>query len=181
MPFIKLVEPGFEKFTGKLSRVQFENGVSVEPMPVRDAERLGNNMRIVELETGEPISHTHYMAQSAGLSVSNLGVQMPEFVKIQPEEQAPQVVDTAQTAQTVQEQPEKVLKQNGEPEKTDIPAMNYTIEFLEKIVDTGGVKGIREYAKQYGVNGRSVSEIINTLISMKERAERKAALAQIKS
>lgn len=160
MPYIKLVEPGFEGYNGKLSRVQFKDGVSVEPLSQRDAERLGNILRITELETGKPVSYTQYMAENSGSSAAQLEIQFPTFVPIEREEDKPKRKDKVGAPKQIRDF----------TPHAEMPPMDYTQESLEKIADEGGIQGIREFAKGYGLNGRSIGELIKTLIKMKERA-----------
>lgn len=158
MPIIKLVEPGFEGYTGRLSRIDFVNGVSVESMPMRDAERLGNNMKIVDAATGDPLSMTRRMAESESKTAAQLGIEVAVLVPI--------VRDDSGEAKAV----EPEAKQKAViPPKSEPKIYDYTREQLEEIADKTGITGIREFSKQYGINGRSIVEIIESLLTIKER------------
>lgn len=152
MPMIKIVQPGNETYTGIISGVRFENGLSIEPMNQADAERMGAFMRIVDADTDEPISPTHRMVQ-----MRNQGVA--------PREGLIPIKRSPATGKVKEKKSEKLI------------SYEYTRESLETAADAEGISGLRRIAEPYGVRGRSINEIIDSLMAIKSNAEAKAAAA----
>lgn len=48
------------------------------------------------------------------------------------------------------------------------PSLDFTREELEELADKSGITGLRNIGSQHGVKGRSVVEIINELMALKE-------------
>lgn len=51
------------------------------------------------------------------------------------------------------------------------PVMTYTAKDLEEIADKGGIKALREVADQFGVKGKSITELIRELGALAPKAE----------
>ena len=53
MPIIKLNSHGFHEYTGLLGGLEFVDGVSVDSVSRRDADRLGAICEVIDLDTGK--------------------------------------------------------------------------------------------------------------------------------
>lgn len=53
MTKLKIVEPGWETYTGFLSSTEFVNGESVDHTSQREARRLAASIQIIDIETGK--------------------------------------------------------------------------------------------------------------------------------
>lgn len=159
---IRLTYPGFAGFTGYFGNIKFEDGVS-EHISSVEAERLGCIVACETLE-GENPSATQRMVDvrnkdlndlhGTGHEVSNLGAQ--EQNQVQTENQ----VDAQSEGQG-----ESV---NSSAEK---PKFDFTREDLEALADAEGIAGLRNLGSQHGIKGRSIVEIIEELLALKEAAE----------
>lgn len=140
MPNIKIVQKGFETYNGFFDGVKFENGLSTEPMTLSGAEQLGASIKIVDADTNEPVSVTQRMINMRGDSIK-------PSRSIHPRGEEPKVEEKKTVELT-----EKI----AEP--------NYTREQLEALADSGGISKLREFAKEYNVNGKSIASIIDALM-----------------
>lgn len=160
MPILRIIEPGFENYTGDLGDMWFENGVSSDVVSVREAERLACLMAVVVEGSGENPSATQRMVNERTFTIE----EMERASKVRASNQA-KIDDIKQQAEEKAEKEiEKVLKQDQQ-----IPVdYDYTYESLSEIADKSGLKGLRDFAEPYGVRGKSVKHIIDSLLATKE-------------
>lgn len=152
MPIVKIVEKGFETYNGVIEGVQFENGVSVEHMSQFSAERVGAFMKIVNAEDPDtPLGLGYRMANARNQGSA-------------PRPPLERIVRT------------KTGKEK-KPIKKATPSISYdfTKEKLEEVADKGGIQALRKVADQFEVRGRSIAEIINSLMALKANHEAKLA------
>lgn len=64
---IKIIEAGYEGFTGQLGIYEFENGITVDDVGRGDAAALGAMLSVVDAETGLNPSETQRMINMAGV------------------------------------------------------------------------------------------------------------------
>lgn len=154
MPFVKIVEKGFGKFNGMLEGVQFNDGVSEEPLSEASAERIGAFMKIVDADDPD---------RRLGI-----GYRIAEARKQGKAPRKP--LEWVQRTKTGKEK---------KPIKKQAKTVNYdfTKEQLEDIADKGGIQDLRKVAEQYDVRGRSIAEIIDSLMALKANQEAKEAAA----
>ena len=156
---IRLTDPGFAGFTGYFGNIKFEDGVS-EHISSVEAERLGC---IVACETldGENPSATQRM-----VDVRNKDLN--EFIGT-----AHEVSDlSAQTEQVESQAGEQVAAQTESVNSSAAkPGFEFTREDLEALADAEGIAGLRNLGSQHGIKGRSIVEIIDELMALKEAAE----------
>lgn len=150
MPIVKIVEKGFEGYNGIIEGVQFTNGVSQEPLSQFSAERVGAFMKIVNADNpDEPLGLGYRMANAR-----NQG-------------QAPR-----EPLQKVERT--KTGKKKEPVKKADkVVSYEFTKADLEAVADKEGITGLRKVAEQYDVRGRSIAEIIDSLMALKANAEAK--------
>lgn len=150
MPKVKIIAPGFEGYNGIIEGVVFENGVSTEPLSQFAAERVGAFLRVVDADTEEPLGLGYRMANARGQGVA-------------PREPLQKIVRT------------KTGKEKAKVKPAPVVEYSFTKEELEKVADEGGIQGLRKVADQYSVRGRSIKEIIDSLMALKANQEAKKA------
>jgi len=153
MPVVKIVQPGFETYNGIMEGVRFENGVSVESMSQFSAERIGAFMKVVNADDGgEPLGMGYRMANAKTTGVA-------------PREPLQFIART------------KTGKTKEAVKKSKLISYDFTKAQLEGVADKEGILGLRKVADQYDVRGRSISEIIESLLAIKANQEAKDAAA----
>lgn len=141
---LKLIEPGFEKYTGELCRAQFVDGESVEGLAPAQADQIASVMRTeaVDCEYISPAEETNIRDRSA---------PQLEPMKTQSEE-------------------EKAAEENsGENDKVVVSKI-YTEDELAKIADEKGIQGLREIGDPIGAKDVSISGLIRDILAAQEKA-----------
>jgi len=146
MAYIKIVQKGFEKLTGKIGVHDFVDGKSVDDLPESECRRIGAAMRVVDAETDLPLGEGQHM-----LGTRNIRAGIPtareKYVAPEPEV----VVPTATLEPTLE--------------------FDYDIDSMAEIVDASGIKGLREFAKPFGVKGKTISELMASMMAAKKKAK----------
>lgn len=138
---VKLVEPGWERYTGQFGIYWFVDGVSTTDMSKHDAARIAAVMRI-ETEDG----HNPSVAQSL---VDNINTPAPHFTSNVMQPEAPKDPEQPKV------EPDKAPEQ---------PAQKvWTEEELAAVADAKGIKGLREIAEPMGIKGTSIKELIREI------------------
>ncbi len=153
MPTVKIVEKGFETYNGIIEGVQFENGVSAEPMSQFSAERVGAFMKIVNADSDEPLGMGYRMANTRSQG-SAPRAPLEKIVR----------TSTGKERKSIKKQ-------------TKVVSYDFTKEQLEDVADKGGINDLRKIADQYEVRGRSIAEIIDSLMALKSNQDAKDAAA----
>ena len=157
---IRLTDPGFAGYNGYFGNIMFTDGVS-EHISSVEAERLGC---IVACETldGENPSATQRMVDVRNKDLDELRGTAHEVSNL-----------SAQAAEQSGDQvTEQVQSVNSSAAK---PGFDFTREDLEALADAEGIAGLRNIGSQHGVKGRSIAEIIEELLALKEAAEAAAS------
>jgi len=161
---IRLTDPGFAGYNGYFGNIMFTDGVS-EHISSVEAERLGC---IVACETldGENPSATQRMVDVRNKDLDELRGTAHEVSNL-----------SAQAAERFGDQvgdqvTEQVQSVNSSAAK---PGFDFTREDLEALADAEGIAGLRNIGSQHGVKGRSIAEIIEELLALKEAAEAAAS------
>lgn len=146
---LKIIQKGFENYTGQMGMILFKDGVSVDDVKERDALRLSACMACrwvndepititkVEIEPSAPIGRSAYLVETDGM-------------------------------------PKPVAGNDGrtiyvEDDLTDAPikvTRFYSRLELEEIADTKGIKGIREIAAPLGIRGTSINALIDDILNV---------------
>jgi hypothetical protein len=147
MPYVKirLTETGMDSFNGDIAGEKFENGISVEAMPLNMADRIAALMPavIIDSETGEDL-------HQAGISHRLISASA-----------VPCVVEPKMRAATEEELAAERMRQaarNGKKVKL------FSVEELESIAAAEGIDGLREIAKPWNVKAREISKLIGLLL-----------------
>lgn len=154
---IKIVEPGYENFTGEMGVMMFKDAVSVDHVSRADATLLAASIRVIDFETGKHIPDAGEDVNDRHIHVAP--VTFPTLAEIRAAERAAQDGSApAQPVKVVTEKPKKI----------------YSAEELAKIADTSGIGGLRELADPMGIKGTSIGKIINDIL----RAQGNAGTAE---
>jgi hypothetical protein len=140
---IRIIESGWEGFTGDFGVTAFVAGVSVDLVPWIEQQRLGGLLRIESAESDEIEAQ---LGPSAELVRGRALAADDERVA---------AVNTG------------VAGVNGEMR---LAIERFTREDLEDIADRKGINGLRDVAKAWGVKGRSIAELIHEILEAQEAA-----------
>lgn len=140
MKKVRLLQPGYEKFTGQFGRNTFTNGLSDEPLLPIHAHFIGSAMK-AEYEDGSAINP----AENYSLSAVNTPAEAEKIA--------------AERIESVSLSQERVTTDATE---------KYTREQLEEIADKRGIKGVREVADLFDVKANSVAALIEGVLKAQE-------------
>lgn len=146
---IRLVQPGFESFTGSMGALAFESGLSTTDVQERDFLRLSSVMKC-EREDGSSASPA-----DALLAIANVGAPTPEAAR-------EAELESNAAALAAFTQPEADKPQTAAP--TMPAAAIYTEEQLGALADKEGIKGLRKIAEPLGIKGNSIKDLITGII-----------------
>ena len=138
---IKLIEPGWESYTGPLGAVQFVDGVSVEHVPQSEARTIAATLAVADAETGK----------DPGEGAS--------FIQLRGELSAP--VTTLPTLADLR-------AQSAVSEDSVAPAgqvRKFSEAELGEVGDKQGIKGLRAIADELGVKGTSIAALISGILA----------------
>jgi len=158
---VRITDPGFAGLTGQFGSHTFVDGVS-EEMSQADAEHLACILSIETLEGLNP-STSQKMVDRHNQDLAELG------------RLAVQGADQDQEQRPAKAEKQKKPRQE---KPTAAPAAgldySYTREDLEKLADAQGIAGVRSFAEPYAVAGRSIPDLIDGLVQLKEVQASKA-------
>lgn len=135
---LRLMQPGFETYTGQMGVVFFENGLSTADVRPIDAIRMAAVMTC-EWDNGASPS----VAQSI---LDNADTPAPTFVSGADGQHDREAAATAAAAPAV-------------------AAVVYTAEELEAIADKRGIRGLREIGDKVGVKGNAIRDLIEAIVA----------------
>lgn len=150
MPFVRLIEPGFEKLTGLFGQYEFKDGVSVAELTDREAAVICG---ILRAETTEGVNVS---ASAKMLNEGNIpAVSVPEMKRGNSDE--PEAAVESDEVESDEVETEEVIEASDDDK-------DYTFDELAAIADSKGIDGIRNIAKPRGVKGRSINELIEGIL-----------------
>jgi len=138
---LRITEPGFQKLTGPIAEVMFEDGVSVNDVTEDQALRISAAMRCETLEGINP--------SAAAVLLRSLENRAPVVVEMDRGDVPHAVVEVAKPVE----------------KKVQEPANAWTREQLEAVADKSGIKGLREIAVTFGVKATSIKELIDEVLA----------------
>jgi hypothetical protein len=167
MPRIKLIGKGYDKFNGPLGVFEFLDGVSVEDLSKRDADRIGSLVPTVNYESGEEVNAgksfdeaTNSMTVDSVMEASNL---QKTTLATSTSEDEPTKDEDSENESTEDEDSES--EDEDEDLEDGAVAVFYTEAELGEIADTEGMDGLRDIAENIGVKGTSFTSIISKILS----------------
>lgn len=159
MPRVRIDKKAYEKFTGQMGDVDFVDGVSVESVSKAEARRLGSFITIVEVDTEKQVGFGQEIIDINGRSADQV-TQPSETYKEKPKVKS-------EKPKVLKEKPPKKEKPKAKQKES---SLDYTEATLAALADDKGINGLREYAKQYDVYGRSIVEIIGKMMQLKNHS-----------
>lgn len=156
MKKLRLIQSGYEDYTGPIGAYDFVNGESVEVINRPDRDRLSVAFQFEEIDAegnAEPAGIAHRL-----ISERDKPAEVREPLERQTED-------------------EKRAELVAEVLKSDVPPDTHTLEELHKIMDTAGIAGLREIAAVWNVKHRSAVVLIQMIMD-KQKAY--LALRQLK-
>lgn len=152
---VRITDKGYAGYTGHFGSIYFEDGVS-EEISSAEAERLGCFLAIETMDGKNP-SATQRM-----LDVHNHNAQ--ELVKESKGESVEPQAKSEHAAAAATGQEQQALAQ------TPVPELDFTREQQEALADKEGMPGLRAFAQQFGVKGRSIPDVIEDLLALQGKA-----------
>ncbi|MGZ8172588.1 MAG: hypothetical protein ACXWT0_01670 [Methylobacter sp.] len=143
MSVVRIIDQGWDSFTGDLGGIEFIDGVSVRALTDREISRLGAGMRVESVESGLQLG---------------IGAQLAAAVN------DPMVAESYGLGS------EEVLEDAVANVAPAQPGPAYTREQLEAIADTGGIVELRKVAETMGVKGKSIAQLIDGVLEAGQRA-----------
>ena len=143
---VVLTEPAMSTYSGPLQGgYNFENGVSTEDIPIRNALRIGATMKC-ETEDGKSLNPAQWHWDE------NLAMVQPPI-----------------ETYTSSYKPEQ---EGGEEEPEEFDG-KYTEHLLEKIADREGINGLRKIGLEFDVKSTSINVLIKKILNAQRSKERK--------
>ncbi len=141
---LKLLQAGFEKYTGQMGVTFFENGLSVNEVSEQDARRMAAVMQC-ETVDGESMNVAQKLLDSMNTPAVVKNVDYPQVGELAAETEA---------------------QKNAEPSLApdSAPAPKHTAESLAAVADEHGIAGIREIAEQFSLKGNSIAGLIDAIL-----------------
>jgi hypothetical protein len=132
---IRLIENGYQTFTGQFGVWEFADGVSVDDLDYLAAMNITSLLSVVDDATGEYPSNTPY--ESGGPTAS-----------------AP--TETSTYSEALESAPAAAAA---------IALGDITRASLEAIADESGIKGIRLISDSMGIRGTSITDLIDKILN----------------
>lgn len=142
---IKIVQAGFETYTGDIFKYAFVGGVSVTDIPQIDIDRLSTAFQIVEIVDGEDVP-----AGIASRMVTNASLRAEVVKPLQ--------------RQTEEEFAQESLAKTIETLRKMVAPKIYTFEELSSIADTDGINGIRSIGDALNVKDRTITVLMHKIV-----------------
>ena len=152
---IKLVERGFETYTGPLGDIEFVNGESVEVLSRSQINRIASSIRVESLD-GLNLGVTQELLDR-NQDVAEVVVALPTQESLDIQAEAETVLDSQDdTSGPVDDTPVLV---------TVFANPRHTEQSLALVADEGGIVGLRDIAAEFGVKGNSIAKIIEEILT----------------
>lgn len=140
---LRIVQKGYEKYSGPIGAYEFKDGVSVEALPRMNRDRLAVAFQFVEInEDGseQPSGVTHRLVEERDL-------RKPVEAKL-----------------IRQTEEERAAEQVALVEKKRPVRVIYTDEQVHEIMSSKGIAGLREIAQPWGVKHRSAKVLMQMIL-----------------
>ena len=146
--YLKLVQTGYETYTGPIGASEFINGISTVMIPRVDRDRLATAFQFVEF-TEEGVDEIP--AGVAHRLVADSAIRAADQKPLERQTEAEKEIEMAMSK--IAREDERVI---------------YTREELEKIADKKGINGLREVAKPWDVKHRATAELIALILQAQD-------------
>jgi hypothetical protein len=159
---VRIGSAGWETFTGRLGgNAIFEDGVCEDISP-RDVQRIATSIILLDFETNEQIGPAviHASMKFDSAPVIEPLIEKTE-VDAKEEEERERLAKEAEE-RAVQEA--KDLEAAREKAAAEAAQTVYTRQELEAVGANDGIEGLREIATPLGVKGRSIAELVDSIL-----------------
>lgn len=146
---IKIVQPGWESYTGPYGHIEFKDGVSVDPVDWIQADRIAADLQVADAADGQQIGAQVRLIETKCIPLDSLDVLKTAENEPQP---APPPVKAAPVA----------------------PVKVWTPDELMNLADKEGIKGLREIGNALGAKGRAIPELIEDILHAQDERQRAA-------
>lgn len=136
---LKLLQAGFENYTGQMGVTFFQNGLSVNEVSEQDARRMA---AVLQCETVD--------GESMNVAQKLLDSMNTEAV--------------VKNVDYAADEPKAEVKPEEPVEPVSAKAAKHTAESLAAIADEKGIAGIREIAEQFSLKGNSIAGLIDAIL-----------------
>lgn len=157
MPKIKLTSQGFDNVTGLIGNIEFEDGVSVENVSMREAERLGALTSVVDAETGEELN--------IGKGVDTRLRANSQKTRPSKSTEAPSEKDD-KSGESIEKESEEESEAQSDTDSSN--PETFTEAQLGDIADKEGMAGLRVVAEKFKVTDKSVRGLIVKILKAQE-------------
>jgi hypothetical protein len=152
MAKIKMTGKGYELFTGPFGTHEFVNGVSVEDVSTRDAERLG---AVIPIETVDGVE----------MNVAS-SIQKKREANDQQVKQDAVVVEETESEEEVEEV-EESLDEDWIEKSVSTSAFMFNEAQLVLIADEEGIEGLRKLSEPVGLKSNSITGLLKKMLAHK--------------
>ncbi|WLR90995.1 hypothetical protein [Shinella zoogloeoides] len=152
MKRLKLSGSRWAGYTGLIGTVDFKDGISVDPVPQRIADRLSAAMPMTEIDDeGNEIGVAGVVARLLKDSAARAAPVTPSLVR-----------------QTEAEKKAEGLRDKLKAAKSPTDSF-YAVEQLQAIADEKGIKGLRLVAEPWGVKGKAIPALIAAIMEAQNK------------
>lgn len=146
---IRIVQKGWEKYTGNFGSHEFVAGVSVDKLTEVYQDRVATQLHCVDVETGDQIGPAYRVIQSR---------KQREAAPILTPMKGPEAdVRLADVAKDVAAKAAAIAAKRY-----------YTVKELEAVVDEKGILGLRDIGAEFNVKARAIPDLIANILKAQE-------------
>lgn len=162
---IRILAPGFENYTGYFGTIAFEDGVS-EEVSGPDAQRMGSILHVEVVGTGENPSVTQVMVDTRNRNLDDIGGTPKTLAELDEEAKAAALV--AKVEARAQAKKTTTAPEGSPVIDLTVLSYDYDKDTLRELVGKQGIAGLRSFSEPYGIKGRSVKDIVNDMLALKD-------------
>ena len=140
---IKLIEPGYEGFSGMFGTVPFQDGVSVDHVSHVEINLLASIVKVVDAESEAEVGNL--ATETASWDKTADVIYYPTLADIEAGRTSPETMSPVQRNQSVE-------------------VKLHTRASLEEIADKNGLAGLREIADPLEIKATSISKLIDKIL-----------------
>lgn len=157
---IKIIQKGWEGYTGILGTVTFKDGVSIRDLTPNEQAYFSVVMRVAEVE--DDGTETHYSANSELTRISK--IQMPV------QEKRKTVAEIKAEAPEPEPAPAIVAPDPMPVTEAPVEQKKWTREELEAIADKDGIRGLRVIGTPLNAKNTSIHKLIDEILTAQAKA-----------
>lgn len=160
---VRIIEPGFEEYTGLFGAIHFEKGISSDHVGRVDLDRMASNIKIIAYDEKNPDAPRRWVGPAADL--------------VERRDQEAEIV-TVKTMEElgITEMPKLAQDPAKSGPNRKLPIQVHTQADLEKVADQDGVQGLRTIGDVLGVKGRSITELMVAIMKAENAIRREYGL-----